>query len=309
MPLAVTASPIDRALESRATEIVASDKQFEASLSQSMAKRSAPVQRTQLSTADASSELRQAWTRATGEVPDDKTVALLTAQWAHETAHGASMYNYNFGGIKGKSPSGLFVEQHTKEGWGHNERQIVDHFRAYESAQAGADDYVKLLTHRFPEATNAARLGDAEGFVQGLKQRGYFTGDARAYQRSVTSISNDLLATAFRASGSTQPARTSSTSASGLNSTSKVHEYASPSANARAQSQGVLASMLQPLTPTALMGALSETPTSEQELLGLAERLPLGHVSTSSMVDEILRASLQLASSDRNVAEPAGERR
>ena len=67
--------------------------------------------------------------------------------------------------------------------------------------------------------------------------------------------------------------------------------------------------MLQPLMPTALMGALSETPTSERELLGFAEGLPLGHVSTSSMVDEILRASLQLASSDRNVAEPAGERR
>ena len=307
MPLAVTAAPIDRALESRATEIVASDKRFEASLSQSMARSSATVQRTQMSTADASSELRQAWTRATGEVPDDKTVALLTAQWAHETAHGASMYNYNFGGIKGKSPSGLSVEQGTKEGWGHNERHIVDHFRAYESAQAGADDYVKLLTHRFPEATNAARVGDAEGFVQGLKQRGYFTGDARAYQRSVTSISNDLLATAFR--DSTQSARTSSTSASRLNATPQAHEYASVSANARILSQGRLASMLQPLTPTALMGALSETPTSERDLIGLAEGLPLGHVSTSSMVDVILRASLQLASSDRNETEPAGERR
>jgi hypothetical protein len=48
---------------------------------------------------------------------------------------------------------------------------------------------VKLLSRRYPEATQAAREGDPVGFVQGLKQRGYFTGDPAAYTRSVVSLS------------------------------------------------------------------------------------------------------------------------
>ncbi len=296
MPLAVTSAPIERVLDSRATETVASTRRFETSLTPSIARHSTPVQRTRLSTAAASSELRRAWTRVTGEVPDDKTVALLTAQWAHETAHGASMYNYNFGGIKGVGPSGLSVEQRTKEGWGSHERQLVDHFRAYESAESGAEDYVRLLTHRFPEATKAARAGDAEGFVQGLKQRGYFTGDAHAYQRSVSSISNELLATSFQASAQTEPNRMVVAPPDRPTAVVRPHEYAPLHAASRAQRHGDVASLLTPLMPAVLLNAMSDTPTSERELLGSAEALPLSYVSTSSMVDEVLRASLQVAS-------------
>lgn len=297
MPLAVTPAPIERTLESRATGVVPNNERFETSLTQSMARRSTSVQRTPLTTTAAASELRRAWERVTGEVPDDKTVALLTAQWAHETSHGASMYNYNFGGIKGVGPSGLSVEQRTKEGWGSHERQIVDHFRAYESAESGAEDYVKLLTHRFPEAAKAARIGDAEGFVQGLKQRGYFTGDARAYQRSVSSVSNDLLATSFRAQGLEEANRRIEPSANRAKVPSPYRESISANAPSAAR-QGDLASMVKPLMPTALMNALSETPMNERSSLGSADGPPLSCVSTSSMVDEVLRASLQMASSE-----------
>ncbi len=192
MALVVSNALVDRSHEPNATGGAILGKRFGESLAQASSQRT-QVQRTQMSPGAASAELRRAWTKVTGEAPDDKTVALLTAQWAHETAHGASMFNYNFGGIKGTGPTGLSVEQHTKEGWGRSERQITDRFRAYESPEAGAEDYVKLLTHRFPEATGAARAGNAEGFVQGLKQRGYFTGDAQAYQRSVSSLSEEYL--------------------------------------------------------------------------------------------------------------------
>ena len=145
--------------------------------------------RTRLDTGQASEALRSAWQAVTGEVPSEKTVRVLTAQWAHETAHGASMFNYNFGGIKGTGPSGLSVAQRTREGFAETERTITDRFRAYQTAEEGATDYVRLLASRFPEATEAARQGDPVAFVRGLKSRGYFTGDPAAYTRSVVALS------------------------------------------------------------------------------------------------------------------------
>ncbi|MEO7036080.1 MAG: glucosaminidase domain-containing protein [Polyangiaceae bacterium] len=158
--------------------------------------------RTRLDGAQAADALRAAWTNVTGEPPSQKTLSILTAQWAHETGNGGSMYNYNFGGIKGMGPSGLSVSQRTREGFGATERTITDRFRAYGSAEEGATDYVKLLTRRFPEATASAQSGDAVGFVSGLKQRGYFTGDASAYTRSVASLSNQAMTQGFGAIGS-----------------------------------------------------------------------------------------------------------
>ncbi len=36
-----------------------------------------------------------------GRPPTRETLAILTAHWAHETNQGASMYDHNFGGLKG----------------------------------------------------------------------------------------------------------------------------------------------------------------------------------------------------------------
>jgi hypothetical protein len=152
-----------------------------------------PVVRTQLSAGQAQEALRAAWQRVTGEAPSDKTLALITAQWAHETGSGASMYNYNFAGIKGAGPEGLSVAQHTREGYGASERRIIDNFRAYRSAEEGAADYVQLLSRRFPEAVQGARQGDPGAFVRGLKARGYFTGNESQYLNRVSSIASKLL--------------------------------------------------------------------------------------------------------------------
>jgi flagellum-specific peptidoglycan hydrolase FlgJ len=100
------------------------------------------------------------------------------------------MCNYNFGGIKGTGPSGLSASYKTKEGSGANEVTITDRFRAYQSPEEGASDYLALLDRRYPEAITAARNGDPAAFVHGLKQRGYFTGDETAYVRGVTGLSN-----------------------------------------------------------------------------------------------------------------------
>lgn len=148
----------------------------------------APV-RTRLDAGQASDALRAAWQSVMGEEPSEGTVRVLTAQWAHETGNGASMFNYNFGGIKGTGPSGLTVAQRTREGFGATERTIVDNFRAYRTAEEGAGDYVRLLKARFPGAVEAAKNADPQAFVHALKTRGYFTGDEGAYTRSIVALS------------------------------------------------------------------------------------------------------------------------
>jgi hypothetical protein len=161
-----------------------------------------PPVRTRLDGTQAADALRAAWTNVTGEAPSEKTLAVLTAQWAHETGNGGSMYNYNFGGIKGMGPTGIAVAQRTREGFGMSEHTITDRFRAYRTAEEGATDYVKLITQRFPEAAQSAQRGDPTGFVAGLKQRGYFTGDPVAYARSVASLTAQGLSHGFGAVGS-----------------------------------------------------------------------------------------------------------
>jgi hypothetical protein len=103
------------------------------------------------------------------------------------------MMNFNFGGIKGTGPSGLTVAYGTHEGSGENTKAVVDHFRAYGSAEEGAGDYLKLLSKRYPGAFAAARSGDATGFVRELKKGGYFTGSEESYTRNVTQISERAL--------------------------------------------------------------------------------------------------------------------
>lgn len=162
--------------------------------------------RTALSPAEAASHLRSAWQTVFGEAPSEETVSILTAQWAHETGHGASMYNYNFGGIKGTGPSGLTVAQRTREGWGETETTIVDRFRAYRSAEEGAVDYVRFLSGRYKGALEGAKQGDAGLFVSQLKARGYFTGNEAAYTRSVSSFSQSALANGYDAMSRGAPA-------------------------------------------------------------------------------------------------------
>ena len=297
MPLAISNVLVDHLRQPNPAAGVAQGRNFEETLAQA-ANQPTQAQRTQMTASAASAELRKAWGRVTGETPDDKTVALLTAQWAHETAHGASMYNYNFGGIKGTGPTGLSVEQHTKEGWGRSERQITDRFRAYESPAAGADDYVRLLTQRFPEAANAARIGDSEGFVHGLKQRGYFTGDAQAYQRSVSRISTGLLRGAFGDNSNAEQPVVGSSASSAANVPRTTNAPASPGSMPPAGNPDV--NFIAPLSPSVLLSALSGGSSSANDLHPDEAGNPMGGVSALSMVDEVLRATLHVASSDRN---------
>jgi hypothetical protein len=159
--------------------------------------RHVPPTRTPLSGQEAAKALEAAWTKTHGTPPSPSTLSILVGQWAHETGRGASMLNFNFGGLKGTGPSGASTVYRTREGFGANEVQIQDRFRAYASAEEGAGDYLSLLQRRYPEALQAADRGDPAGFVQALKSGGYFTGDPAAYTRSVTGLAQQALSLGF----------------------------------------------------------------------------------------------------------------
>ena len=146
--------------------------------------------RTPLSPRDAAAELAGAWQDVLGEPAPAGGVAVLWAQWALETGRGASMVGHNFGGLKGHAPDGGSTVQWTHEGHGVGRRRIRDRFRAYDSARAGARDYVRTLAQRYPDALAQARQGNAAGFVDALARRHYFTADPAVYRHAVQGLAH-----------------------------------------------------------------------------------------------------------------------
>lgn len=204
-PVAPTALSPRAAVPPEEPQRPAAGRAFEAELGRRLsdAKGATVVRaaRTPLTGTQAAAAIADAWAKSQGAAASPETLAVLTAQWAHETGRGESMLNFNFGGIKGASPEGATIEARTREGWGADERTIVDRFRAYESAEAGAADYLDLLARRYPDAIDAAKQGDAAGFVRALKARGYFTGNEGAYVASVSRMAQQAVAHGFDALG------------------------------------------------------------------------------------------------------------
>jgi flagellum-specific peptidoglycan hydrolase FlgJ len=129
-------------------------------------------------------EIRSAIARAAGPSASGHLVDVLTAQACLETASGDRMYNYNFGGIKGRGTAGTAVLR-TTEVIGGNEQVVRDGFRAYRTLDEGAADFVKTVGTRFRGAIGAAEKGDVAGFAHALKQAGYYTASEDAYARGL----------------------------------------------------------------------------------------------------------------------------
>jgi hypothetical protein len=144
--------------------------------------------RTPLKPSEIRRAISQAYTKLHGKAISPKTLDILSAQVSNETALGSSMYNFNFGGIKGASPEGLTAKCGTREVLGGEEHHIVDGFRAYGSATQGATDYVSFLEKKYPKAVESAEKGDVDGFVAHLKAGHYFTADAAQYTANVKSL-------------------------------------------------------------------------------------------------------------------------
>jgi hypothetical protein len=156
-----------------------------------------------LAARDARALLGDAWSTVVGRSPSPRAVAILTAHWALETDGGRCMPGHNFAGIKA-APGAAGAELRTLEGHGAGQREVTARFRSYDSAQAGAADYVHLLATRYPAALAAAASGNAPAFTQALAAGGYFTADPVAYsaglERRLADLERGHAATAQRVS-------------------------------------------------------------------------------------------------------------
>jgi hypothetical protein len=137
--------------------------------------------RTPVSPADLRSAIGRAYQRVTGRAASSSLLDTLTAQASLETGHGAQMYNYNFGGIKGASPEGATANCLTHEVIASRDVTVRQGFRAYGSIDRGAEDYVRVLSKRFGGALAKAQVGDVDGFAHALKQAGYYTASEASY--------------------------------------------------------------------------------------------------------------------------------
>ena len=141
--------------------------------------------RTPVTRGDLRAAIARALEKVHGKKPSPAMVDTLTAQASLETASGERMYNFNFGGIKGTSPSGATAVLRTHEVIGGKDVVIRDGFRAYASLDEGALDYVKTLEQRFAGATEPASRGDAAGFAHALKKAGYYTASEADYSAAL----------------------------------------------------------------------------------------------------------------------------
>src|SRR5690349_1007296 len=88
--------------------------------------RKVEAQRTPATRADLRAAISRALERSNGARPPGVLVDVLTAQASLETASGASMYNFNFGGIKGHAPDGGTASLRTHEVLGGKDVVIRD---------------------------------------------------------------------------------------------------------------------------------------------------------------------------------------
>jgi len=128
-------------------------------------------------------------TALTGHAPSGRALDTLAGQVSLETAGGAQMFNFNFGGIKGVSPQGESANYMTREVLGGQSVHLEQGFRAYGSLDAGARDYVAVLKTRFPEAFAKAAAGDVQGFAHALKAGHYYTAPESEYAAGLMAAS------------------------------------------------------------------------------------------------------------------------
>jgi len=156
--------------------------------SSSATRREVEPTRTAVSREQIRGAIRRALETVDGARPSDKLVETLTAHASLETASGDRMYNFNFGGIKGVSPSGATAVYKTREVLGGKDVTIRDGFRAYASLDEGALDYVRTMKGRFSSALEPAARGDVAGFASALKRSGYYTASEADYSRGLASL-------------------------------------------------------------------------------------------------------------------------
>jgi hypothetical protein len=148
---------------------------------------------TLLSPPEAATALAAAYQRLVGALPSQPVLALLIAQSALETGNWRKIHNYNFGNQKAGASYPLIVQFRCSE-LVNGVEKVFDppapecNFRAYESATAGALDYLRVL-HARPHWWQGLQTGDPSTFVDALATPPkYFTANSALYKSALTSL-------------------------------------------------------------------------------------------------------------------------
>ncbi len=176
--------------------------------------------------------LTTAWEKLYGETPAPESVAVLVSQWALETGWGKTCWNNNLANVKARPNDGhdhtyfpcweVLTRSEAHEAAAHpgerkdgkpgpdvviaSEDQVQgtavvwfypDHdgcrFRAFRSLEAGAEEYLKVLFHRFRRAWASVIIGDPSGFAASLKLLDFYTAPLdgpKGYRTALVSIFN-----------------------------------------------------------------------------------------------------------------------
>lgn len=186
-----------------------------------------PPRRTPAPPLEVSLAYLDALTSLTGIVPGPQAVAVLHAHGALETGHFDHCWNGNAGNIKASEDyEGFFTcitlnEKLSRGGkkiyvWFAPEGELTDsparggvltgqrftvpnghpqtRMRAYPTLADGIADKIKfLLGPRWIGALDFAHAGDPEGYVEAIRDRGYFTADLEPYARAVSLLYRKFL--------------------------------------------------------------------------------------------------------------------
>lgn len=152
-----------------------------------------PAQRTALQAQDVYAALARAWLTVLGAPPTRASLLVLLAQWSLETGAGKACLNYNLGGIKHVPGDGRQFTIYTTTEYIGGERHLLEQsFRAYNSLNEAACDYLLELRHRFTSAWPAVEAGDPGDFAHRLKLRHYYTEPEDSYTAGLRSRYADL---------------------------------------------------------------------------------------------------------------------
>lgn len=150
-----------------------------------------PATRTVTTLGQMADAIARAWQQRVRTPIPPNVQRMLLAHAVHEGGAGESMWNYNFGGIKGASPERLTTNYRTGEGVRGGIRTQA-FFRAYTTIDSGAQDFVNLITGRYRAAIAFAQVGDVAGYARVLKDLEYYTDSFEHYSASLQRRYNQM---------------------------------------------------------------------------------------------------------------------
>jgi hypothetical protein len=138
--------------------------------------------------------IERAWIVKFDATPRRESLLVLLAQWAEETGWGRYCHCWNLGNAK-------HVEGDGRAWCAFRCSEIIDgrevwfdppdpatRFRAFESLDAGAADYLELLWHHFGRSWGAVLAGDPAAFARALKAQGYYTAPEPKYEAALVAL-------------------------------------------------------------------------------------------------------------------------